>query len=144
MAAALRGQSAPGFGPWGAPRYWAPCLAVALVAMFFFYVTLQGLVRESAARAPTQASVTPAAVQPPLARDLSSDREEAARPVTVAARTVPAFVPLERTPVEAPHAVHAVTPVAFEVTKCVTPSGEAEYSDGACSEGARATTLHLQ
>ncbi|KQW58123.1 hypothetical protein ASC92_11050 [Variovorax sp. Root411] len=142
MAAALRGRPAPAFGPWGSPKYWAPCLGVALVAMFLFYVTLQGLVQESAARAPVQARVTPASVQRPLARD----REEAVWPVArlaalpVAPHVAP-LVPLARAPAEAPR---AATPVALEVTKCVGPSGEAEYSDGPCSEGTRATTLHLQ
>ncbi len=134
----------------GPERYWPLCLAVALVAMFAFYVTLQGLVRESAARAPAHASVTPASVQPPLAgeREDAGDRAVAMRPATLAAMPAAAFVPLQRTrvldrtQVETPHV--AVTPVRFEVTKCLTPSGEAEYSDGPCPEGARATTLHLQ
>ncbi|MDQ0032871.1 hypothetical protein J2W30_000612 [Variovorax boronicumulans] len=44
----------------GSERYWAPCLAVALVAMSLFYVTLKDLVHESAARAPAP----PPAVMP--------------------------------------------------------------------------------
>ncbi|MFM9923865.1 hypothetical protein VLK31_12810 [Variovorax sp. H27-G14] len=127
----------------GPARYWPLCLAVALVAMFAFYVTLQGLVRESAARAPAQASVTPASVQPPLSSE-SEDRavrEVATRPVAVAALPAAAFVPLQRTRVDSPR---MATPVRLDVTKCITPSGEAEYSDGPCSEGARVTTLHLQ
>ena len=51
MAAALKHRAA-GAGPAvaGPERFWAPCLAVALLAMFLFYVMLQGLVKESAAR----------------------------------------------------------------------------------------------
>jgi len=136
MAAALRGRPGRSFGPWGPPQYWAPCLGVALVAMFLFYATLQGLVRESAARAPVQASVPAAFVQPPV----TSDREEAARPVRPAALPVASLVPLEGAPVEPPR---VATPTV-KVTKCIGPSGEAEYSDGPCSNGGLATTLRLQ
>ncbi|MFS2101259.1 hypothetical protein ACCC97_20100 [Variovorax sp. Varisp85] len=104
--------------------------------MFLFYATLQGLVRESAARAPVQASIPAAFVQPPV----TSDREEAARPVRPAALPVASLVPLEGAPVEPPR---VATPTV-KVTKCIGPSGEAEYSDGPCSNGGLATTLRLQ
>jgi hypothetical protein len=136
VAAALSGR--PHAGPVagsGPQRYWAPCLAVALVAMFLFYVALTDLVKESASRAPAQAVAMPAVVQAPL----MTANAEVTLPVRVAA--VP--VRLAQPPVAASAPIVA-TPVRFEVTKCVTPSGEAEYSDGPCSEGARATTLRLQ
>jgi len=38
----------------------------------------------------------------------------------------------------------ATTPDTFEVTKCLTPSGKAAYSDGPCPEGSRATTVRLR
>jgi hypothetical protein len=132
VAAALSGE--PGAASSSA-RYWAPCLAVALVAMSVFYVALTDLVKQSAARAPAQAVAMPAMVQAPLATLIA----EPAQPVRSTALPVRAM--------EAPVVVAApvrATPVRYEVTKCVTPSGEAEYSDGPCSEGARATTLRLQ
>lgn len=134
MAAALSGTPHAAPGP---QRYWAPCLAVALAAMFFFYVALTDLVKESAARAPAQAAAIPAVVQAPLA---TANAEITPLPVRVVA-SVPARVAQPTAVVSKPI---VATPVRFEVTKCVTPSGEAEYSDGACSEGARATTLRLQ
>jgi hypothetical protein len=38
----------------------------------------------------------------------------------------------------------ATGPDTFEVTKCLTPSGKAAYSDGPCPEGSRATTVRLR
>ncbi|MDM0008640.1 hypothetical protein QTI51_27975 [Variovorax sp. J22G73] len=136
MAAALSG--APHAAP-GPQRYWAPCLAVALVAMFFFYVALTDLVKESAARAPAQAVAMPAVVQAPLLA--AANAAEFTPPPARVVAAVPARVARPAAVVSEPI---VATPVRFEVTKCVTPSGEAEYSDGACSEGARATTLRLQ
>jgi len=144
MAAALTGSArgrAPEAGDFR--RYWAPCIAVALVAMFLFYVTLTDLVKESASRAAAQVAVMPAVVQAP--RRTSTQAPEAAgidAPVRMAA-VVPAARRVERSqPAELSPVV--AKPVRLEVTKCVTPSGEAEYSDGPCSEGARSTTLRLQ
>ncbi|MEZ2294582.1 hypothetical protein [Variovorax sp. RCC_210] len=136
MAAALSG--APHVAP-GPQRYWAPCLAVALVAMFFFYVALTDLVKESAARAPAQAAAMPAVVQAPLLA--AANAAEFTPPPARVVSAVPARLARPTAVVSEPI---VATPVRFEVTKCVTPSGEAEYSDGACSEGARATTLRLQ
>lgn len=139
MDAALNNaRPAPEAGTQRTQRYWAPCLAVALAAMFLFYVALTDLVKERAARTPAlQAVAMPAVVQPPLVAandDIERPARMQARPM---ARVVASEQMAEATPVVA-------KPVRFEVTKCVTSSGEAEYSDGPCSDGARATTLRLQ
>jgi len=132
MAASLTPRARPVAGP---ERFWAPCLAVALLAMFLFYVALQDLVRESAARAPVPVAVMPAqvAVRPPPV--MAGRAPEAPRPVRIYALAV----------ADAPQQpVVAKTVKTVEVSKCVTLSGESEYSDGPCPEGARATKLRLR
>jgi hypothetical protein len=129
------------FGP---QRYWAPCLAVALVAVSLFYVTLKDLVHESAARVPTlPPAVMSAHVDAKGATTRSS--EEPAPPT-------PHRAPLANATFEAPVIAPAVAPTeqpakaapAFvEVQKCVMPEGDAAYSDGPCPEGASASTLRL-
>lgn len=146
MAAALSGrpQAAVLNGPTqaagGSQRYWAPCLAVALVAVCLFYVALTDLLNERAAHAPVQVSVVPAVVQPPLAS------VEDALPVnTASVQAVRTYVSRAMPSVAAELSPVVATPVRLAVTKCVSSAGTAEYSDGPCAEGAQAsTTLHLQ
>jgi len=143
MAAALNpeaGAHRSASSLFGAPRYWAPCLAVALVAVSLFYVTLKDLVRESAARTPALApAVMPAYVE---------TKSAATRPPETPARSTPYRMPLASTSFEASVAAPAEAPAkavpAFvEVQKCVMPEGDAIYSDGPCPEGASASTLRL-
>jgi hypothetical protein len=137
MAAALSSRTAPSDS--GPERYWAPCLAVALVAMFLFYVALNDLVQESAARTPAPPpSVMPAYVEP----------ARTAEQRTAPAVPAPQAVQLKNASFEAPAAVPEempakAVPAVTEVHKCVMPEGDAMYSDGPCPEGASATTLRL-
>ena len=127
-------------------RYWAPCLCIALVAVFLFYVALKGLVNENAARAPT----LPPAVIPVEA--------EAAMPVTATrsseepALPPPDYPPLANATLEPPVIAPAVaaaeppakaTPAFVEVHKCVMPEGDAGYTDRPCPEGTHASTLRF-
>ena len=127
-------------------RYWAPCLAIALLAVFLFYVALKSLVNESAARAPTlPPAVMPANVEPPVPSTATRLSEEPASPPPH--RAPLANVTLE-TPVIASVAAAAeppakAAPAFVEVHKCVMPEGDAAYSDGPCPEGARASTLRF-
>jgi len=53
--------------------------------------------------------------------------------------------PIGRTaPVPPPVSPGPTAPDTFEVTKCLTPSGKAAYSDGPCPPGSRATTVRLR
>ncbi|MDH6168332.1 hypothetical protein M2282_003483 [Variovorax boronicumulans] len=141
MAAALSSRTAPsGSGSErGSERYWAPCLAVALVAMSLFYVTLKDLVQESAARTPAPPpAVMPAYVEP----------TRTAEQRTVPAVPAPQAVQLTNASFEAPVTLPSekpakAVPAVTEVHKCVMPEGDAIYSDGPCPEGARASTLRL-
>ncbi|SEJ94469.1 MULTISPECIES: hypothetical protein [unclassified Variovorax] len=140
MAAPLNTRAAAAPAPAAGPeRYWPLCLAVALLAMFLFYVTLQGLVRESAARAAALLAPPPVA-EAPAAPMAPMERFEPLPPVQATAVRAAAPAVLA-TP---PAVVHAkAVPAVVEVTKCATPTGEAAYSDGPCPEGSRATTLRL-
>ncbi|MCR6475145.1 hypothetical protein NU688_03160 [Variovorax sp. ZS18.2.2] len=128
----------------GSERYWAPCMAVALVAVSLFYVTLKDLVHESAARAPAPPpAVMPAYVEATesagrLALPDSVTRSSVEPAMPVFHRASPANANFDA-PVEPAKAAPAVT----EVSKCVMPEGEAIYSDGPCPEGASASTLRL-
>jgi hypothetical protein len=127
-------------------RYWVPCLAIALLAVFLFYVALKGLVQENAARAPTLPSaVMPAEVEPAMPGIATRSSEEPAPPTAHRA-------PLPNATLEPPEIAPAVAraeppakaePVFVEVQKCVMPEGDAIYSDRPCPEGARASTLRL-
>jgi hypothetical protein len=144
MAAALKSRAAAPRSSSGSERYWAPCLGVALLAVSLFYVTLNDLVHESAARAPAlPPAVMPAYVEATGATTRSS--EEPAPPT-------PHRAPLANSSFEAPVIAPVVAPAeppakaapAFvEVQKCVMPEGDAAYSDGPCPEGASASTLRL-
>ncbi|MDP9894521.1 hypothetical protein J2W32_003397 [Variovorax boronicumulans] len=128
----------------GSERYWAPCLAVALVAMSLFYVTLKDLVHESAARAPASPpAVMPAYVEATqsagrLGLPDSVKRSSVEPAMPVFHRAAPANTNLEAS-VEPAKAAPAVT----VVSKCVMPEGDAIYSDGPCPAGASASTLRL-
>jgi hypothetical protein len=140
VAAALRHRTA-GAGPAvaGPERFWAPCLAVALLAMFLFYVTLQGLVKESAARAAVQPVAAARSLPSPVESFERIEPLPAVMPVRAAVAMAPAVPRAEAVPVKA-------APAVVEVTKCLSPSGEASetsYSDGPCPEGSRASTLRL-
>jgi hypothetical protein len=144
MAAALSSRAAPSSG--GSERYWAPCLAVALVAMSLFYVTLKDLVHESAARAPTP----PPAVMPAYVEATeSAGRLALPDPVTSTSMraAMPAYVraPLTNANFDASSTVQPAkaAPAVIEVHKCLMPEGDAVYSDGPCPEGSRASTLRL-
>lgn len=128
----------------GSERYWAPCLAVALVAVSLFYVTLKDLVHENAARTPA----TPPAVMPAYVEAIQSagrlglpdsvKRSSVEPAMPSFHRASPANANFEA-PVEPARAAPAVT----VVSKCVMPEGNAIYSDGPCPEGASASTLRL-
>lgn len=117
----------------GSKRYWAPCLAVALVAASLFYVTLKDLVQESAARASTvQHTATRSFMEPTLPTLPQAPLASAAIPSPVRASAQP------------PAKVKPRSDDSFvEVHKCVTPEGGAAYSDGPCPDGASASTLRL-
>lgn len=124
----------------GTPRYWAPCLAVALVAVALFYVTLKDLVQESAARGPALATaVMPAHVEPTRPSENRLLQDAMARP-SVEPR-MPAARPAQVIVTAAPPA--RAVPAFVEVQKCVMPEGDAVYSDGPCPEGSNASTLRL-
>ncbi|BEP61116.1 hypothetical protein GmRootV213_16700 [Variovorax sp. V213] len=151
MAAARKSRAAAprsSFGS-GSERYWAPCLAVALLAVFLFYVALKDLVHESAARAPTlPPAVMPAHVEatvPAGNRTATRSSEEPALPTPHRAPLANAtFETAVIAPLVVPTQPHAEAVPAFvEVHKCVTPEGDAAYSDGPCPEGARASTLRV-
>ncbi|WP_198085498.1 hypothetical protein [Variovorax sp. E3] len=117
----------------GSKRYWAPCLAVALVAMSLFYVTLKDLVHESAARASTLThAATRSFVEPALPTLHQA-------PLASAAIQSPA-----RASAQPPAKARPRSDSSFvEVHKCITPEGGAAYSDGPCPDGASASTLRL-
>lgn len=139
MAAPLSSRAAPAAAVAPDRRYWPLCLAVALLAMFLFYVTLQGLVRESAAHAAVQFNQAVAAGgQAPA--ETAMPRFE---PIAPAMQVPAAAVAAQTLPPPAVVHAKAAAPAVVEVTKCFTPSGEAAYSDGPCPEGSQATTLRL-
>ena len=123
-------------------KYWAPCLAIALVAVFLFYVALKGLVNESAARAPTlPPAVMSAEVEAATPVGATRSSEEPALPPPHGA---PPMNAMFEAPVIAPAEPPAKAEPAFvEVQKCVMPEGDAAYSDRPCPAGARASTLQL-
>lgn len=127
----------------GSERYWAPCLAVALVAVSLFYVTLKDLVHESAARAPSP----PPAVMPAYVEATESAGRLALSDAVTHSSVAAAMPVFHRTPPVSANAEAAVEPKAAravtEVHKCVMPEGDAIYSDGPCPEGASASTLRL-
>lgn len=122
----------------GSERYWAPCMAVALLAISLFYVTLKDLVHESAARVPAPPPVVSAHV-------------EATGPVDQrAAPVLPVFTPPPVRSTNASFEAQAsaetpdkAVPAVTEVRKCVMPEGDVIYSDDPCPEGAHASTLRL-
>ncbi|MET3444158.1 hypothetical protein ABIC94_004967 [Variovorax paradoxus] len=121
----------------GSERYWVPCLAVALLAVFLFYVTLKDLVHESAARAPAlPPAVMPAHVEATVPGAATRPSEEPALPT-------PHRAPLANATFQAPVIAPAEPPAFVEVHKCVMPEGTAGYSDGPCPEGAHASTLRV-
>lgn len=101
-------------------RHWALWLALAVLAVYLFYMGAEWLLAQQ--RAPKQ-SAGPMAAPPSIAPPAQEVR--------------PATSP----PVASPG---ATGPDSFEVTKCLTPSGKAAYSDGPCPEGSRATTVRLR
>ncbi|MGJ7557432.1 hypothetical protein ACSFBI_25860 [Variovorax sp. RB3P1] len=141
MAAAL---SRPPQAATGWRRYWAPgaAVAVALVAVCTFYVALTDVLNERAAHVPVPVSVVPAVVQPPLASVGADD----AMPVYAPAPPVRAYVAraVPSSSIAAELSPVVATPVRMAVTKCVSSSGTAEYSDGPCADGSQASTLKLQ
>jgi len=155
MAAALRSRAtSPRTGSgFASERYWAPCLAVALLAVFLFYVTLKGLVHESTARAP---ALPPAVMSAHVEATVPADNRALPGAATRSSEE-PALPTLYRgpmananfeTPASAPSVAPAEPPAkpapAFvEVHKCVMPEGDAGYSDGPCPEGAHASTLRV-
>ena len=141
MAAALTSRTAS--SGTGSQRYWAPCLAVALLAMSLFYVTLKDLVHESAARAPT----LPPAVMPAYIEATESAGRLALPDAVMRSSVAPAMPVFHRTPLTNANsealAEPKAAPAVVEVNKCVMPEGDAVYSDGPCPEGSRASTLRL-
>ncbi|MDP9930437.1 hypothetical protein [Variovorax paradoxus] len=135
-------------------RYWAPCLAIALVAVLLFYVALKGLVNESAARAPTlPPAVMPANVEPPVPGTATRSSEEPASPpphraplanATPEAPVIaPAIAPVIAPAVAAAEPPAKAVPAFVEVHKCVMPEGDAGYTDRPCPEGTHASTLRF-
>lgn len=98
-------------------RHWALWLALAALTVFLFYLAAEWLLTQGTARRPDRPMGTPSPTAPPMARPAPS--------------------------VPSPSR-DAVTPDTFEVTKCLTPSGKAAYSDGPCPEGSRTTTVRLR
>ncbi|MDR6517863.1 hypothetical protein EJP67_03450 [Variovorax guangxiensis] len=92
-------------------------LAVAVIVVFAFYLAAEWLLSQH----PSRPSALPSASAPPSANS---------RP----APSLPSYAPQE----------NRTAPDTFEVTKCLTPSGKAAYSDGPCPEGSRATTVRLR
>ena len=133
----------------GSERYWAPCLAVALVAMSLFYVTLKDLVHESAARAPAPPpAVMPAYVEATQSAGRLGLPDSVKRSSVEPAMPVFTPPPVWRTNASFEAQASAETPdkavpAVTEVRKCVMPEGDVIYSDGPCPEGARASTLRL-
>ena len=99
-------------------RHWALWLAMAVVLVFLLYCGAEWLLSTQRAAGKPDGS---SALQPP---------------------SPPAVE--ETTPAPPATAPSAVAPDTFEVTKCLTPSGKAAYSDGPCPEGSRATTVRLR
>ena len=93
-------------------------LVVAVLVVFVFYLVAEWLLTQPVGR---RLTTTPSPAAPASA---------SSRP----APSVPHPLPQEGT----------TTPDTFEVTKCLTPSGRAAYSDGPCPEGSRATTVRLR
>ncbi|MGJ3700598.1 hypothetical protein [Variovorax sp. AFSI2.2] len=130
-------------------RYWAPCMAIALVAVFLFYVALKGLVNESAARAPTlPPAVMPANVETTVPGTATRSSEEPAlppprAPLANATLEAPVIAPVIAPAVAAAEPPVKAAPAFVEVHKCVMPEGDAGYTDRPCPEGARASTLRF-
>ncbi|WP_198085312.1 hypothetical protein [Variovorax sp. E3] len=102
-------------------RHWLLWLALAVLTVYLFYLGAEWLLGQQRAARPSDA---------PMAAPSS----RGAPPAQVAR---PAPSPLPTSP-------DATGPDTFEVTKCLTPSGKAAYSDGPCPEGSRATTVRLR
>lgn len=102
-------------------RHWALWLALAVLAVYLFYLGAEWLLAQQWA---ARQSAVPMAAPPRIA------------PPTQETRPAPA-APMASSP-------GATGPDTFEVTKCLTPSGKAAYSDGPCPEGSRATTVRLR
>ncbi|MDP9993014.1 hypothetical protein J2W28_003690 [Variovorax boronicumulans] len=96
-------------------RHWAFWLALAALLVFLLFRGAEWLLAQRASSQPAQQR--PAAPPAPIGRA--------------------APVPPSPSPAPAP-------PDTFEVTKCLTPSGKAAYSDGPCPPGSRATTVRLR
>ncbi|MET3493434.1 hypothetical protein [Variovorax boronicumulans] len=143
VAASLEASSAASAEHDG-KRYWAPCLAVALVAVSLFYVSLQDLVRESAARAPTlPPAIMPAYVEPARLAGGGAVPDAGAQPAVSPAQRMVALTTFEPSAsvAEAPPA--KAVPAVVEVHKCLSPEGAAAYTDGPCPDGASTSTLRL-
>lgn len=129
-----------------AKRFWAPCLAVALVAMSLFYVTLKDLVKESEARAATLVSTATMPVYVESNKDFNLALPEAvsrpSTPATYRGTMANANFESQEAMAASEHRSKA-RPAFVEVNKCVMPEGDAVYSDGPCPEGASASTLKL-
>ena len=95
-------------------RHWALWLALAALLVFLLYQGAEWLLTQ---RAPPPARNSPAVQSPPI------DRAPPAPP---------------------PASPGRAAPDTFEVTKCLSPSGKAAYSDGPCPPGSRATTVRLR
>ncbi|WP_418120309.1 hypothetical protein [Variovorax sp. 350MFTsu5.1] len=93
-------------------------LVVGVVVVFVFYLLAEWLLTQPVG---PRSTPMPSSATPPSASN---------RP----APTATPSPPQERT----------TTQDTFEVTKCLTPSGKAAYSDGPCPEGSRATTVRLR
>lgn len=95
-------------------RHWALWLALAALLVFLLYRGAEWLLAQ---RASPPARHSPAVQSPPI------DRAPPAPP---------------------PASPGRAAPDTFEVTKCLSPSGKAAYSDGPCPPGSRATTVRLR
>ena len=102
-------------------RHWALWLALAVLAVYLFYMGAEWLLAQQRAQ---KQSAGPTMAAPPGIAPPPQDARPAPSP-----------------PVASPG---ATGPDTFEVTKCLTPSGKAAYSDGPCPEGSRATTVRLR
>lgn len=101
-------------------RHWVLWLALAVLTVFVLYRGAEWLLaQQQAARKPEVSTAVPSRTDPP----------------STTVRTAPS--PPDVSP-------GVATPDTFEVTKCLTSSGKAAYSDGPCPEGSRATTVRLR
>jgi hypothetical protein len=102
-------------------RHWAMWIALSALLLFGLYRGAEWLLAQRAALRPKASSAPPSLPAPSSATG---------------------SVPSPRPPAVRPE--NSVAPGTVEVTKCVSASGKAAYSDGPCPVGAVAKTVRLR